>query len=112
MKFVLAFVALAAAADGDSKAKCAADDKCTETTDSCVQRTSADADRKKKLTEAGKTCEATADCGDAKAVEVDGVKEHWECAKAADDAKKDDAATGAMATLSAGVALAGAILIQ
>ena len=109
MKFVLAFVALAAAAEGDTGAKCLADDKCTKDADSCVQRTSADADRKKKLTEAGKTCEPTAGCG--KDVEEDGVKENWPCAKA--DEKKDDAAaTGAMAPLSAAAAVVGAMLIQ
>ena len=104
MKFILAFVAIAAAADGDNGAKCLTDDKCTKDTDSCVQKTSEDADKKKELDTAGKTCEATADCGKDKVKD----KVYWECAKKDDDA----AATSAMGSLSAAVALAGALLIQ
>ena len=109
MKFVLAFIAVAAAADGDNGAKCLADDKCTKDTDACVQRTSEDADRKKILDTAGKTCEVKADtdCGKEKAKEVEHgddkvkAKEYWDCP-----------AAGAMGSLSAVAAVVGAMLIQ
>ena len=105
MKFVLAFIAVAAAADGDNGAKCLADDKCTKDTDHCTQRTSTDETRKKALADAGKTCEEKAGdkCGKDQEVEKDSKKlmEQWPCA-----------AAGATGILSATAAIAAAMLIQ